>query len=288
MEINNGIKLFLVTFGGILLINSNAFADADSSTTPTTSPTSTSSSSAAVTNPCSGILSIVDRPGKADNTCVVPYGDADLEGGYQYLNLSSGSASAQSYPEFEFRVGLPFNNEIVILPPNYNTQTIFPRAGWGATVIGIKHEIGYTSNFNAAVEGLVTLPTGSNSFGSDETGGALNGILTYSITSALSATAMVGVTTQTLPSLSNGTRYGSFNPDLMLSYDITDNVETYAEVFGQTNAGPGLGDGYNGDIGILYALTNNTEIDASFGQRISGNLGGYNNYFGIGMATLFG
>ncbi len=287
MEIKKGIKLILAIFGGILLINCNSFADNNTNNVSTNISPTTTNNTDTVTNPCNGILAIVDRPSKADSACVVPFGQFDLEGGYQFLDLTGGG-SGQNFPQAEFRVGLPFNNEFVVLPPNYNTQTIFPHAGWGATVVGIKHEIGYTSNLVGAVEGLVTLPTGSNSYGSDETGGALNAIATYSLTSALSATAMVGVTSQSLPSLSGGTRYGSFNPDLLVSYDITDNLETFAEVSGQTNAGPGLGYGYNGDVGILYQFIHNTEIDASFGQRIKGNLGGYNNYFGVGLATLFG
>ncbi len=280
MDIIHARKIYLATIC-FLLINANTYADTEnnSNTVP--------SVNTPIINPCNDILSLVDRPSKADSACVVPYGQFDLEGGYQFLNLI-GTGTSQNFPEAEFRIGLPWNNELVILPPNYNTQTIFPRAGGGATTLGLKHEIGYTSNLNAAIEGLVTFPSGSNAFGSDETGGAFNGILTYSFTPSISATAMLGVTTQTLPTLSNGTRFNSFNPDVLVSWDITDKVETYAEVFGQTNAGPGLGYGYNADIGLLYAITHNTEFDVSFGQRITGNLGGYNNYIGVGMATLLG
>lgn len=280
MDICKNSLIFFSTLTSIFLINGNALADTDNSAN---APINYASP---IINPCNGIISITDRPSKADSACAVPYGQFALEGGYQFLDLT-GSGSAQNFPQLEFRVGLPLNNELVILPPNYNTQTIFPRSGWGATVVGIKHEIGYTNNLVGAVEGLVTLPSGSNAFGSDQTGGVLNGIATYSFTPAISATVMLGVSTQTLPTLSNGQRFDSFNPDVLISYEINDHVETYAEVFGQTNAGPGLGYGYNADVGILYALTNNTEIDASFGQRITGNLGGYNNYFGVGFATLF-
>lgn len=266
MSIIKRMKYYLIMTVGLLMINITVYADT-------------------ISNPCTGILSIVDRPSKADSACSVPDGQFDLEGGYQYQNIPGGDA--QNFPSGEFRVGLPFNNEIAVILPNYNIQSVFPHAGFGATTVSIKHEIGYTSNLVAAVEGLLTFPSGSNAFGSHSVGGAANAIATYSFNSAISTTAMLGVSTQTLPTLSNGQRYSSFNPDFLVSWDINDNNEVYAEIYGQTNAGPGLGSGCDVDAGFMHTFTNNIEVDIEAAQRLSGLLNSFNNYIGAGFGVLF-
>src|SRR3990167_4084543 len=160
MKMHQVRKLFL-TFG-LAIIYSSAWSD--------------------VSNPCTNIFAIADRPGQADSPCTVPNGQADIEGGYQYLN-QTGGVSGQNFPQPFFRIGLPLNNEFVAVLPNYNLQAIFPHSGWSAATVGIKHEIAYTNNWMATVEGLVTLPTGSAAFGSADTGGALNAIASYNFTS---------------------------------------------------------------------------------------------------------
>lgn len=239
-----------------------------------------------VNDPCTSLLALVNRPSAADAACVIPYKHVEVEMGYQNQNqLASGRG--YNIPQASFRLGLPGNNELFTLLPNYNHQTASPTAGFSAPVIGFKHEIGYTSDWLGAVDGRLTLPTGSSAYGSDGLGAVINGIVTYSINTALSITFMLGVASQPQSYTSGGQRINSVNPDLLLSWQFDDTKSAYGEVFGQSKTGPGQGAGFNADAGMLYLLKKNLELDISVGQRISGQLSSYSNYIGAGFSVLF-
>ena len=71
----------------------------------------------AIQNPCTGpsaLLALLDRPTVSDSACVVQYGQAVLEAGYQHANLTgTGGGTADNFPEAELRFGLPGHNEFV-------------------------------------------------------------------------------------------------------------------------------------------------------------------------------
>lgn len=239
-----------------------------------------------VADPCAGFLSLVNRPSILDSACVVPFEKGVIEYGAQYQN-TQGGAHAYNLPEAELRLGLPANTELTIFLPNYNHQTQAPRAGFSASVIGLKHQLGYTEKWLGAVEGLVTLSSTSSGYGSDAMGGKVNGIVTYSINSAWSLTFMLGASTQTEPYAAGGGRFNSINPDLLLAWQLNSKFQTFAEVYGQSKTAPNNGAGFNADAGLQYLFTKNLEGDLELGQRISGQLGSFNNYIGAGMAWLF-
>jgi len=125
-------------------------------------------------DPCGGpsaLLAIMDRPTVSDSACVVPEKQVVLELGGQWTRFRDGTHGF-NLPEAEFRAGIPGNNELVFLPPNYNRQTGAGMAASGpsAAVVGVKHELGYTGKWLGAVESLVTLPSGSAAFGSSIAG----------------------------------------------------------------------------------------------------------------------
>lgn len=239
-----------------------------------------------IPNPCVGILNLASRPTVADAVCVVPFEKGVVEMGAQYQNLPS-SKRGYNLPQFLLRLGLPANTELDIHAPNYTWQTLRPHAGWGATTVGLKHQLGYNQKWLGSVEGFLTLPTGSNAFGSDGLGGTVNGLVEYEINPAWALTFMLGWSTQTEPFSSGGQRYNSVNPDLVLSWQPKEKIEYVAEVYGQSKTAPRSGAGFNADVGVLYAWTPNLETDLEVGQRISGQLGGFNNYIGAGLAWFF-
>ena len=161
-----------------------------------------------------------------------------------------------------------------------------PHSGLTATTIGIKHEIGYTQNWLGTVEALFTLPNGSAAFGSKQMGTAINGIVSYNINSAFNLTFMFGGTSETESSFNGGQRFTSLNPDLVITYAATDKLQLYGETYGQSKTGPGQGSGFNADGGLLYLLIPNLEVDLEVGQRISGNLDGFEHYIGTGVGIL--
>jgi hypothetical protein len=238
-----------------------------------------------VSNPCAGLLAIVDRPTVADSACVVPYGNIVGEFGYQYQELRM-DGQQQNFPEAEIRLGLPGNNELVVLLPNYIHQTKPSQSGDSATTVGIKHEIGYTQHWLGAVESLFLLPSGSNNFGSEGLGVTVNGIISYTFNPQFNLTFMLGETSQTTSNSQGGKRYTSTNPDLVFTWSPMEKIDIYAEVYGQSNTGPDAGSGFNFDGGIIYLLSKNLTIDIEYGQRLSGALGGFNHYIGAGFAIF--
>jgi Putative MetA-pathway of phenol degradation len=238
-----------------------------------------------VTDPCGGptaLLAIVNRPTVSDSACVVPYKNAVMEFGYQHQKLIEGG-NQQNFPEAVLRFGLPTNNELVLLLPNYIHQSV---SGFGPGTIGIKHELGYNAHWLGSVEALFTLPTGSRAFGSDGLGEAANAIVIYTFNPQFSFTFMIGATSQTTSSDAGGQRFSSMNPDAVFTWNAQEKLSFYAEVYGQSKAGPDLGSGFNMDAGALYLLTKNLAVDLEFGHRISGQLGGFDHYIGAGFSIM--
>lgn len=249
-------------------------------------------------DPCAGpdvLLSVIDRPTVGDSPCAVKTGQALLEAGVARYVPNNGGGYALGYPQLELRIGLPADNELVWLPPNLNrVSTPVPMganqtsSGGSASVIGLKHQFGYQGVWLWAGETLVTLPSGSPDFGSAATGFALNGIVGYNLTPDFALTMMFGVAHLAAPAnLRAGAYYWSLNPDFVTTWQIAECWQLYAEVYGQSHTGPAQGSGYNADGGIQYLVTPDVELDAEIGQRLSGNLGGWSHYMGVGFAILF-
>jgi len=262
------------------------------------SPVWAKSSLSGISDPCAGpasLLDLLDRPTVGDSACVVKPGYAVLEAGWARYTILGQSGYALGYPQGELRFGLPDQNEFVFLPPNISSQvTPMPGggsqtiAGGSASVVGIKHEFGYNARWIWAGETLFTLPSGSPTYGSAATGYAVNGIVGYSLTSSVALTLMLGVThLAQAADVQVGAYYWSVNPDLVLTWETTQNFQFYLEVYGQNHTGPGQAAGYNADGGIQYLINPHFEVDAEIGQRISGSLGGWSHYFGVGLGLLF-
>ena len=83
-----------------------------------------------------------------------------------------------------------------------------------------------------------------------------------------------------------GLERASFNYTLSLAYTPVEKVNFFAELFGQTKTSPDDGHGIDGDIGLIYAYNKSVAFDVEFGQRLSGALGGFQNYAGAGV-TVF-
>lgn len=223
-----------------------------------------------------------------DSACVVPDKQVVLELGAQWTSFRDGSRGF-SLPASEFRFGIPGNNELVLLPPNYARQSGagMVTSGESATVLGLKHELGYTGKWLGAVESLVTLPSGSAALGSRGGGVAFNGIVNYSPTDNTSLSMMLGVASQTLSSLAGGGRYTSVNPDFVGTWAPRDGLQLYGEIYGQSSTGPGQDSGWNADGGVQYLVTPSVEVDIEVGLRLAGNLGAFSRYVGVGLGLKY-
>jgi hypothetical protein len=238
-------------------------------------------------DPCAGesaLLNLVDRPTASDSACAVPLSKGIIEAGIEYQKLYS-SGYQTNFPAAELRVGLPANNELSILLPNYLHQTVRPYSGNTATEIAIKHEIGYNKNWLGAVEAVFTPPSSNAAFGSDGFGTAINGIVSYTFNEKFNFNFQLGASTQTASSYNGGQRYNSINPDAVFTYSPTKKIDTYIEVYGQTKTSSDQTSGFNSDVGVLFLILPKVEIDVEIGQRISGTLAGFNHYVGTGFAV---
>ncbi len=248
--------------------------------------------------PCSGpsaLLGLLDRPTVGDSSCVVPQGMTVVEAGASAGSLYGGpGGQIDTLPNLELRFGLPGNSELVWLPPNFQYQSVNvgpggPAAtlrGFGPTVLGIKHSLGYTEHWQWTAEALATLPSGDSLFGSHGLGGALNAIVSYG-NGPLGVSLMVGVTSQTEPTAAGGQRFQSFNPDLVVTWATSARLQFYGEVYGQSHSGYHQGWGTDADGGLQYLISPDFEADLEEGVRIQGDLGGFSNYTGVGLGLMF-
>lgn len=251
----------------LLLISAQTYAEGDST-------------------PCQSLIDIIGRPSNADSACTVPYTKALLELGFAKQSLLVEGNQTNS-PQAVFRIGLPKNSEFSFILPNYADQSVEPYSGLNATTLVLKHIINANPTWMATVEGLVTLPSGSEDYGNDGLGEAINGILSYNLSSTLSITAMIGISSTTTSTTENGRRFQSINPDLVLSWS-KNKTQIFGEVFAQSKTSPDQNWGMNVDTGIIYLIKDNITVDFEVGRKISGELGGYNNYIGAGIAILLG
>lgn len=246
---------------------------------------------AATDNPCdqgpSAILNLIDRPSNADSICTVPANKQIVEAGYAYFNLPQGTGTASTFTDSDVRFGLPANSELFILVPTYTTQTLSPRSGFTNTAIGIKHIFAYNQKWMFTAESVIVLPDGSAAFGSQQTGYYANAIASYDLTDKWNALLMLGVSDVSIPRYFNGLRFSSFNPDLLLTYSFSDNVNVFGEVYAQTHTGPFQGSGVNVDAGIMYKLSSSIVADIAYGQRVYGYLYGLDNYITTGLSIMF-
>jgi opacity protein-like surface antigen len=237
-------------------------------------------------DPCENLLAVLNRPTVSDSVCVVKPGEVIIEAGFQYEDSYPDSGHFNTLPSAQVRFGLPYSNEFNILPPNYIHQ-YGENNGYTATIMNFKHQFFNEALFGFSAEAGVTLPTGDADFGSDGWGGTVNGIINYNLTPDFSISLMLGVSSLTVSSNAGGDRYNTVNPDLVFAWQCLENLQVYAEFYGQTKTGPDQSSGFNGDAGLQYLPTDNIELDIEFGQRFSGELGNFARYIGAGGGIRF-
>ena len=245
-------------------------------------------------DPCSmeGMLELVNRPTVSDSPCVVSPGRVLLESGFQYLNLRTvtnvrGEGTGYLYPQAEIRYGFRGENEAFVILPNITSQTNPDKTGLGVMSLGMKHETLHFRKGVFSLEGVVTPPSGNMLFGSSKGGLMANGIVTYLWDREWSLLGMLGAGVQSLSYKSGGSSFFTVNPDVVLTWQPLKSVALYGEVYGQSSTGPGQGAGCNADAGIQYLFTKDIELDLEGGVRVSGELGGFNRYVGVGFGILF-
>lgn len=237
--------------------------------------------------PCQspGVMELTDRGTVTDTPCVVPTNKVLIEGGYQYQRLES-SSQLQIYPQTTVAFGLPQHFELFVGVPTYNQQSNPHSSGLSATTAGIKHEVTSGSNWVASIQGILTIPSGSQVFGSPKTGETINAIFVRELTPKIVFASMFGGSRIAESSENGGRYFTSFNPSISLVYAPIDPLNLFVEVFGQSKTGADLGSGFIANGGLLYKFKENAMFDLEIGQRVQGNLFDIQQVVGAGVTLL--
>lgn len=235
---------------------------------------------------CNGFLALVNRPTIPDSPCTLPRNRIDFEYGVQAEKLVH-KGQGQFFPTAEFRFGLPANKEAYVVLPNYFHQSILPYSGFGPVGVGYKQIIKSSNKSLLTFDALIITPSGSVTFGSRGIGSDLSAIFTYTLSKKLSFTGELSFVTLTESKFNGGQRFNSINPDGFLTWALTDNLQLYGELYGQSKTGPHQGSGINAAAGVVYLLAKNMTVDIEASQRLRGLIGNTEHYVSAGGAILF-
>lgn len=256
---------------------------------PTPAPSATPAGG--LSDPCSGILSFVNRPTFSTGACSIKRGMVMIETGYLNQTTSgSGANSTVTYPNGFVRAGVSKSLELDFTPASYISTSGAPRAnGATDTTYGLKWEAGYTSKLTIGLSAAATLQTGSPAF--TELGPSYNTSFnyTYALTpvfglfGSFAYSSLVGIN----PAGGANQRFGSFAPSLGLTAALPGNQQLFAEYALIGSAGPNLGSRNLYDFGYQAVLSPRLMVDLEYGASPTLIAGSKYSYVSGGISYLF-
>ncbi|HEY3674894.1 MAG TPA: hypothetical protein VGK84_02785, partial [Candidatus Tumulicola sp.] len=118
-------------------------AAASPSPAASVSPTPIASATPGVADPCSSLISIVNRPSFGTGVCTVRTGHFDLENGYTNL-ATDGGTNVVSYPQSLLRIGTfdpHLDFEVGPVTENHSSAAGAPVNGMSDLSFGAKYEL---------------------------------------------------------------------------------------------------------------------------------------------------
>lgn len=219
-----------------------------------------------------------DRPGFSTGTYTVEPGMTHLEMGFQYdYNGKNGEPDVLTTPLVNVRVGINPKTEINILMDGWS------RTSRDTTVsdilVGVKHRLIESDEYNVSVLGYIALPTGE-----DSKSGYLNPFIAllwdYNLSDSVSAFG----TLQVISNIESNQRATNFQPAVGLSFSHTSKLSTYVEYYRDISLNSNTIDIDMFDAGIAYLLTDDMQIDFNFGLSIDNES---SDFFAAGVAVRF-
>jgi hypothetical protein len=228
-------------------------------------------------DPCGGpgtLLETIDRPTVGFSTCAVKKSTVVLEEGYE--NSSQGGSAASvtaTFPNGFERIGVAERFEIDLSGPNFNRM----RSGTSVTSglsdlgLGFKYELPPRGRFTYAFDGLFTAATGSGGFGNGGPAQTLDGDVSYTLSPAinigttLSASSTVGSTNES----AGAARYGTFDPSLVVTVQLPNEYQFFAELSGMTEIAPQAGGRTSMDVGVQKLVGKYVELDLEYGLDLA-------------------
>ena len=248
------------------------------------------------TDPCGGptrLLATLNRPTIGYSACAVADGTAVVELGYQNQVTGYGPSAQREtqYPQGFIRFGLRPRFEVDFIGPSdvrertpsvAGPDTLF--TGAYDSGIGAKFELPPSARYTVAFDALYTTPNGAPAL----TAG--NSTLTGNIDVAYALDATTGIGTTLAFSATggynaNGThaRYGVFMPSFVVTKQMPNAFQLYAEYVHLSKDSPDLGQRNYVDYGVQKLLGTRTEIDLELGESITPNSAIRFHYIGFGL-----
>jgi|HubBroStandDraft_5_1064220.scaffolds.fasta_scaffold43620_3 hypothetical protein len=261
------------------------------------SPAPQSSGSPEPSDPCGGpgrLLATANRPTVGYSACAVKEHTAVFELGYQ--NQVTGTASSGSIrsqvPQNFLRLGIVPDFEIDVIGPNYEATRKYTTGRpdtvtYGVTDsgLGFKYELPQAGKGTIAFDGLYTGPNGSTFLTAGNATLTGNLDASYSLSPATSIGTTVAVSSTGGYSGPIHTRYGTTTPSVVMTTQIPNYYQFYAEYVLVSKIASNQGDRAFTDFGVQKLLGTRTEIDIEYGHAFTGIPALRFNYIGAGMVV---
>jgi hypothetical protein len=278
--------LLLPAFGATTGLAAAQTSPPSSSPAPTASPTPSTPS-----DPCGSILSTVNRPTVTTGVCTVRTGHFDVETGYTNTTTTgTGGGSSVLYPQPLIRIGTANPHfDVELGPPSYATTSVGTPTVTGSTdaSLGAKLELGYSSNADWGVNGLITFPTGSPAFsaGNTQFTGSFNGA--YTVNSVVGVAGSVSFNAFSgLNSAGAAQSYFAVVPSIVATATLPGPSEFFGEYAYFSQAGVGLGGKSLMDFGYIRDLGGHVQLDVEYGFSPTLLNGQTQHYIGAGLSFM--
>jgi hypothetical protein len=260
------------------------------------SPNASPSPRATPSDPCGGpgrLLATANRPTIGYSTCAVAAHTVVFELGYQnQVNATASAGSVQSQvPQNFLRVGVAPHFELDVIGPNYVATRVYATAIPGRTSYGVNDSgLGFKFQFptygrlSLAIDGLDTPPNGSPflTAGNATLTGNLDASYSLSPATSIGTTIAVASTGGFTPANTHA-RYGVTTPSFVLTTQIPNFYQFYAEYVYVSKIAPNLNGRAFIDAGVQKLLGTRTEIDVEYGHSLIGDPGLSFSYVGAGL-----
>jgi hypothetical protein len=279
-------------FIGATIVAGSTSALAQAGAAPSAPPgPSVSPSPSPPSDPCSSILSIVNRPTFGTGVCTVRTGQFLIENGYTNTTTTGfGGGNTALYPQSLLRFGTSDAHlDLEFGAPSEERSSVGGPAIGGATdlSLGAKYELGYTSNFLWGVNAVVTVPSGSAAFTAGNAQFTGNFNWGYTINSVLGLAGTMGVNAFSATN-SGGVpqSYFAFMPSLEVTAGLPGPSQLAAEYAYFSSAGPNEGGKSWFDFVYARDLGSHVQVDVEYGFSPTLINGQKQDYVGAGVSFM--
>ncbi|MBD1397768.1 transporter [Pontibacter sp. JH31] len=205
-----------------------------------------------------------DRPDQSQGPVVVPAKTFQLEAGYFYQKQNS-QVKTHAYPTALLRIGLVKGMELRLQSAWKDSVDASgaerKTKGFGPLSIGTKVHLWEASGWRpeAAVLAMVVLPVGSRAFRPDNPEPQIILSLANELPWKTDLTYNLGY------GRADGTSSASYSATMARA--LTQKLTMYVEVFGSKAKGESAA--HQGDLGLLYLLLPNLQLDVAAGRRLN-------------------